>query len=290
MDSSKVNLPKTIFILGYGALSRCFVEILYQELPNINLIIADMVDLPPNEDKTKKFRYIKMKVDRKNLPSIFTYIEKGDILVDLSTDIDSLEMWKNSILNGVRYLGTSMEEWGDSENLNSHPKNEQEMFDTSIGSFHEEAEKDPLWNANKGISTVFEHGFNPGLISHFMKKGLTDAAKYFLNKDDWKDLDKDKIRKYLNEGNYPKLAQALKLHTIHTSEQDTQMVDPLPKDIKTKLYNTWSCRGFLTEILIPVQATRGSHEDLVSKEFPRIRNNTTFMSWKPATNYFGNYN
>jgi len=53
---------------------------------------------------------------------------------------------------------------------------------------------------------------NPGLISHFAKKGILDAAEYFLrNKNDkgWSDLDFNLIEKYLKEKNYPKLAQAI---------------------------------------------------------------------------------
>jgi len=90
----------------------------------------------------------------------------------------------------------------------------------------------------------------------------------------------------MNEKNFPKLAKALGLHTIHCSEIDNQWIEPAPKDTKSKFYNTWSCRGFFTEALIPIQTARGSHEDIEGGEdFPRGRDNTCIMSWAPSYLY-----
>jgi len=143
----------------------------------------------------------------------------------------------------------------------------------------------------KGTTSLFEMGMNPGLISHFAKKGLFDAANYFIqNKNQFSDLNFDKIQTYLKEKNYPKLAQELGLHTIHCSEMDNQYVvdwvkNP-PKDLKTKLYNTWSSRGLLNEGLVPIQVARGSHEDKENKLFPRVFNNTCIMSHHPSVYYW----
>jgi homospermidine synthase len=53
----------------------------------------------------------------------------------------------------------------------------------------------------------------------------------------------------------------LGVHTIHCSEYDNQTMKDIPLDCDKKFYNTWSCRGFLTEGLVPIQVSRGSHED-----------------------------
>ncbi len=50
----------------------------------------------------------------------------------------------------------------------------------------------------QGPTALFEHGMNPGIISSFVKKGLEDSAKYFLKRDDFKDLNKPLIKKLLN--------------------------------------------------------------------------------------------
>jgi homospermidine synthase len=180
-----------------------------------------------------------------------------------------------------------MEEWEDSSNPVSFPKDTTEMYNSSLGHRHDEAEKSKHWSPNKGTTSIFEHGMNPGLISHFAKKGVIDAANYFLSRSDWTDLNREKIAKYVKEKNFPKLAQELGLHTIHCSEVDNQWVPNPPKDLKTKFYNTWSCRGFLTEGMVPIQVARGSHEDEKSEELPRLRNGSLIMSWNPSCYYWG---
>lgn len=62
---------------------------------------------------------------------------------------------------------------------------------------------------------------NPGNISSFVKRGLEDSAKYFLEKSEYTDLNRDLIKKYLLKKNYAKLATVLGLHTVHCSEIDT---------------------------------------------------------------------
>ena len=183
-------------------------------------------------------------------------------------------------------MNTSIEEWEDSENPKSFPKDLEEMYKTSLGYRHEQMESSELWDSDKGTTTVFEHGMNPGLISHFVKKGLLEAADYFLTRRDWTDVDHDLIRKNLNEKNYSKLAQAMGLHTIHCSELDDQYVETPPKDLKEKFYNTWSCRGFLTEGMVPFQVAQGSHEDKDSDEFPRLKDNSLIMSWTPSNHFW----
>jgi len=58
-----------------------------------------------------------------------------------------------------------------------------------------------------------------------------------------------------------------------------------PSDIKTKFYNTWSCRGFLLEGFVPIQVARGSHENEETEDFPVVRNGTCIMSWAPSEHY-----
>jgi len=215
-------------------------------------------------------------------------LSPGDILVDLSINIDVTELWKACQDVGIQYINTATEEWEDSDAPISFPENTEEMLQCSLPYLHDQIKASELWKPHVGVTSVIEHGMNPGLISHFAKKGILDAAEYFLrNKNDkgWSDLDFNLIEKYLKEKNYPKLAQAMKLHTIHCSEIDTQYCKDKPIDTHLKFYNTWSCRGFFTEAMIPIQIAKGSHEDSSSEEFPRIRDNTIIMSWAPSYFY-----
>ena len=276
---------KTVFVLGYGAIGKAFTDVLCQKHPSTNIIVCDVFELPKSETR---FKYIHMKISRDNITKIFDYVGNGDILVDLSTNICCLELWPLCMKNGVMYMNTAMEEWEDSENVKSFPKSIEELYKTSLGCRHDEVMKMEIWNPNLGPTSVFEHGMNPGLISHFVKKGILDTAEHFLaNKSDqsFSDLNFSLIKKYLAEKNYTKLAQELGLHTIHCSEVDNQWVTNPPTDRKEKFYNTWSCRGFLTEGLVPIQVVKGSHEDEENHQFPSIRDNTCFTSWTPSKNY-----
>lgn len=91
-------------------------------------------------------------------------------------------------------------------------------------------------------------------------------------------MDKVLLKQYLESRNHSKLAQVLGVHTIHCSEFDNQMMKDIPHDIKTKFYNTWSCRGFLTEGLVPIQVARGSHEDEHIESMFTVRDGKTIVS------------
>lgn len=60
------------------------------------------------------------------------------------------------------------------------------------------------------------------------------------------------------------------------------MLDKTPADVKTKFYNTWSCRGFLTEGMVPIQVARGSHEDETLPDCYTVRDGKTLISKKPS--------
>ena len=287
LEKQQIYLPRNVLVLGYGAIGKCFVDILLREYPEVNLLVCDIYDIPIDE---RAFKYTKMKITKENLHEIFEIVNFGDMLIDLSTNIDCITIWSSCMKNGVMYMNLAMEEWEDSENPNSFPKSINELYKTTLGYRHDRAINSGIWNCSKGATSVFEHGFNPGLISHFVKKGLIEAANYFLKyKKDFNDLNFEVIQIYLIEKNYTKLAQALGLHTIHCSEIDNQTLADSPKDTRSKFYNTWSCRGFLTESLVPIQVAKGSHEDKENEEFPRINEKSVIMSWAPSKNYSGNY-
>lgn len=64
---------------------------------------------------------------------VFMRLKRGDFLVDLSTNVEFLELWPHCMNNGVRYLNTAIELWESNENAISFPKNEEELYRTSLG-------------------------------------------------------------------------------------------------------------------------------------------------------------
>ena len=49
-------------------------------------------------------------------------------------------------------------------------------------------------------------GMNPGLISMCAKKGLEDAAKYYLTDKNSPDINKAELKEWLCKKNYSKIA------------------------------------------------------------------------------------
>lgn len=283
-------LPEKIFLLGYGAVGKCFADMFLMYFPRASLYICDYV-FPENFEETFKcYNIIKIhkEITLDNFEETFSVLKEGDMIVDLSTYINFYEIWHFCQKKKLLYMNTALQEWKHEETAGakSFPENEQEAYMSTLWSRKVKLIEDPLWT-NKGPTCVLEHGMNPGLISHFMKRGLEDAAKHFLNhKSEFTDLNFEEIEKFLKERNYVKLAQSLKLFSIHCSETDNQLMEKTPEDVKEKFYNTWSCIGFITEALVPLEVHCGSHEDKVSEKYPRI-DNRMIMSWNPSRFHYG---
>lgn len=284
-------LPEKIFLLGFGAVGKCFADMLFMYFPTASLYICDYI-FPENFEENFKF-YNVIKIQKEltleNFEEVFAVLKDGDMIVDLSTYINFYKIWHFCQIKKLLYINTALQEWRheETEEANSFPRNEQDAYMSTIWSRKIKLLEDPLWNS-EGPTCVLEHGMNPGLISHFVKRGLEEAAQHFLTKkNEYFELNFEDIEKFLRERNYSKLAQSLKLFSIHCSEIDNQQMEKTPEDVKQKLYNTWSCHGFIAEALVPIEIHYGSHEDKVSDKYPRI-DNRMIMSWSPSRFHYGN--
>jgi len=112
----------------------------------------------------------------------------------------------------------------------------------------------------KGPTAILDHGCNPGLVSHFVKRALVDMAQYVLKKND-KEIsanDKTQLESALKKKDYPQLAYLLGIKTIHISERDTQLTKD-PKKVN-EFVNTWSIEGLAEEGAAPAEMGWGTHE------------------------------
>jgi homospermidine synthase len=93
------------------------------------------------------------------------------------------------------------------------------------------------------VTAVVAHGANPGLVSHFVKRGLQRLA----------------IRRGIDSGlPFAAIAKALDIRTIHIAERDTQD-DGLPLGAD-EFANTWSVDGLMAEAQQPAELGWGTHE------------------------------
>jgi len=122
-----------------------------------------------------------------------------------------------------------------------------------------EMQNDSKWNRN-GPTAILDHGCNPGLVSHFVKRGLIDMAQYVLTQNENLILpnEKTELEDALRTKNYPQLAYLLGIKTIHISERDTQLTKD-PKKVN-EFVNTWSIEGLAEEGVAPAEMGWGTHE------------------------------
>jgi homospermidine synthase len=143
-----------------------------------------------------------------------------------------------------------------------------------------------------GPTAVIEHGANPGLISHWTKKGLLDIAERLLDDKKVGDRDAEELRQLIQAHAFNRLAMKIGVKVIHCSERDTQITDQ-PKEVD-EFVNTWCIEGFREEGITTAELGWGTHE----KDYPpltythpdgpqnqiclaRMGINTWVVSWVP---------
>lgn len=169
-----------------------------------------------------------------------------DIVIDLTTDTNGLKIIEMLKKRSIMYVNTAQE-------INCHFTSE-DVYDTSLLIRSERLEKMHLKTHDpKNASHVYDFGMNPGVISHFALRGLLDVANHVLaHKKD------PVLAEFVAKSQFNLIAKHLDLHTIHSSELDTQIAHNIKED--GTFYNTWSVHGLLEEGCEPAQAGWGTHE------------------------------
>jgi len=254
-----------IVLIGYGSIGQALTPLLRRHFPEVESIRAFAADdlgkevalqynvmLAVNPLKTGNFRRI-----------LSQTLSPGDVLINVSVNVSSLALMKWCRENWVMYMDTCLEPWegGYADQLTNY-----------------ELRREAMKMRGPGRSTALvANGANPGLISHFVKKGLEELA---LIKG---------VRQY---GSFAQLAMDLGVTTVQVAERDTQDTPHIyPRDT---FVNTWSVDGFISELCYqPVEMGWGTHEerrdDVLDVANPcsaympgRTGLNTKVRSWVPS--------
>ena len=94
------------------------------------------------------------------------------MIIDLTWNIDSLDMISWCHENEVLYANTSVEEWDPYANIDKKTPLEKSLYFKQL-----EIRKMVSKWSDGATTAVLDHGANPGLISHFTKQGLMDIAR-----------------------------------------------------------------------------------------------------------------
>lgn len=250
-----------MLILGCGFVARCTIPLILKhiELPPQNITVIDMKDERRSitEAIKKGVNYKIAAFTKDNYgKKLSEYLTTGDMLVDLSCNVGSLDLLEWCHDNNVMYINASIEVWDPYSNENGASPSAKTLYTRHMAVRNMCCK----WINKSGATAVLEHGANPGIVSYFTKVGLEAIAQKII---DSKKKDKRilPLKAALEKGNYAKAAQLTGVKVIHISERDSQITN-VPKKVN-EFVNTWSVDGFYEESIAPAEMGWGTHERML---------------------------
>jgi homospermidine synthase len=256
-------------MLGCGSVGQCTLPLIrrHLDMPAERITVMDFQDIRPKilESLQAGVVFQQARLTRDNYPSLLgERVGPGDVIVDLSWNVETYDLLAWCGEHDVRYLNTSLEEWdpyGDIENKSPY---ERSLYSRQM---RIRVLKNRLKSRTVPSPTaIMDHGANPGLVSHFTKRALLEIASTMLEKglQAATGIDRTAFEKLIaeaesqREASFARLSQATGTKVIHISERDTQ-VSSQPKAIN-EFVNTWSIEGFFEEGTAPAELGWGTHE------------------------------
>jgi len=210
---SKTKFEGKIVFIGCGSIAQGALPLV---LRHIDIKPENIYFLSNNEGGKKvaeKFgaNFIVNEIRLKDYEEVLgKYCKKGDFLVNLAINVESILLMKFCLKNGILYTDTCNDSWDNFFGGLSY-------CDRTIYKYRENTLK---LKEKDTPTSLITHGADPGLVSHFVKK----KALLNIAKDNELEIE---IPKTKNE--WAKLAQKLNIQTIHISERDTQICKGKPK-------------------------------------------------------------
>ena len=257
-----MEFNQKVLFIGFGSVGRCALPVLLEHIriPCKNITVLDFADKRKELAPwiKKGVRYAQEKVSPINVArTLSKYVSSGGMIIDLSWNIDSLDMLSWCHENKVFYVNTSVEEWDPYANIEKKTPFEKSLYFKQM-----EIRKMTAKWADGHTTAVLDHGANPGLISHFTKQGLLDIAEKATHDKTTFKKDRKILEHLIREEAFAALSMKLGVKTIHVSERDTQITDQ-PK-VVDEFVGTWSIEGLREEGVAPAEMGWGTHE----KELP----------------------
>lgn len=246
---------KKLLLLGHGCVGSTFLTLLIRhgKIPFSNILVIDK-----KEEALKKVpkgietRHVNIKKSNYK-KEILSFLEEGDILVDLAYYICTSVLLRLCNDKKIHYVNTAVEYWyDDDEDLESSDPRTQTLYERQM-----KLQK-TLSTFTNQPTAIITHGANPGWVSHFVKEALVDMVNYLEKKGELSEHKIDKYQKWIETQDYPSIAKDLDVQVIHISEKDSQLSrTPKPKNV---FRNTWSAIGFVEEGVAPAELGWGTHE------------------------------
>jgi homospermidine synthase len=273
-----------VIMIGCGSIGQAIIPLLRRHLAlgddDLTVLAADEVGRGVAEDYDANFVHCHLK------PGSFRrllaqHLRAGDLLLNLSVDVSSIDLARYAAERGALYVDSSVEPWPgvfDNPMLDLRQRTNYLARDRALQLARELGPDSP--------TAVMDHGANPGLVSHFVKRALLDLDR---------ELRGGSARPACRE-DWARLARDLGITLIQISERDTQ-VSSSPKR-PGEFVNTWSIDGFIDELMQPAELSLGTSEERLPQRarwhrrgsgtiyLPRPGGATYARSWVPSIGGF----
>ena len=295
---NKIKFGGRLLVLGCGGVGKCTIPLLVRhlEMPPEKITVLEMEDRRESiaDSLAKGVNYVQERItpDRYQ-EQLARFVGQGDLIVDVTWNLDTVALLDWCHHNGVRYINTSVEVWDPYERFDEKPTTELTLY-------HRQMQLRKLiagWKKKKGPTAVLDHGANPGLVSHFTKMALLDIGNKLCSEKPT-DHRVPAIQDAMSSGMFNRLAMLLGVKVIHISERDTQITNQ-PKQVG-EFVNTWSVEGFYEEGIAPAEMGWGTHEKKLPPDarvhhsgprnqicLARMGINTWVRSWVPCGEIVG---
>lgn len=271
-----VEFGNKVLIIGYGSVSRCTIPVLLKhvKIPYKNITVIDFADMHKDIKiwTDRGIKYHQVKLTPLNLASeLAKHVSAGGLLIDLGWNIGCIDIISWCHDNKVLYINTSVEEWDPYAEIHNKTPLQKSLY------YRQMKLREATAKWDHSTTAVLDHGANPGLISHFTKKGIVDIAEKMLKDKAVARKQKNNLEKYLHERKYNHLAMEEGVKVIHCSERDTQITNR-PKEVD-EFVGTWSIEGLREEGVSPSEMGWGTHEKILPK-------NASVPSYGPKNQIF----
>ena len=198
-----------ILLIGFGIVAQTLLKMLprHRRVPLNRITVIDFADCASRLRPwtAKGVRYVRERVTAINLARLLsTHVEAGGIIVDLAWSIDCFDIMEWARKNGVLYVNTSLESW-DSTGAST----QRTTFEKSLYVRYNKVLAAMAAAPRHAPTAVLDHGANPGLISHFVKRGLLDIGQHILKKNRMTRGSARRLQRLMEDGEFAELARAV---------------------------------------------------------------------------------
>jgi homospermidine synthase len=245
LNKLHARVEGALVMIGFGSIGRGVLPLIERHIgfERGHFTVIEPTDSHAHILRDHGIRHLQVALTAENFAEVLRplFPQGRGMIVNLSVDVDSVEIMKLAQEMGVQYIDTVVEPWPGFYFGSSLPNADRTNYP-----LRERVRE--LGKAYVGGPTAVSCcGANPGMVSWLLKEALLRLASDTGVKAD----------PYSRE-DWARLMQGLGVKGIHVAERDTQVsAQPKPPGV---FVNTWSVDGLLSEGYQPAELGWGTHE------------------------------